>query len=144
MASRAKTLPYFPIGNKVADLDRNKLHKIGTSPKDAERRAIKDRCEDVDRPRVKTDIAAVGPADVKTSEGGCRFLRRWYREKFWNYPTTCPGDWLLSPSLVGTYPMSLPTPPSLPFCVAIKSAHFTVVIFVCAKNWVPSGSFGAL
>ena len=31
-------LKAFVIGNKVADLDRNKLLKIGTSPKDVERR----------------------------------------------------------------------------------------------------------
>ena len=38
MIGRAKTLPDFAIGNKVSDLDRNKLLKFGTNPKDAERR----------------------------------------------------------------------------------------------------------
>ena len=37
MTGRAKTLFNFAIGNKVADLDRSKLLKIGTSPKDVER-----------------------------------------------------------------------------------------------------------
>ena len=81
---RAKTPPDFAIGKKVADLDRNKLLKIGTTPKDVERRQfqqmVKERYESVDRPRVKAEIAAVDPAEVKTYEGGCRFLRKWYRE----------------------------------------------------------------
>ena len=34
----AKTLPDFVIGNKVADLDRNTLLKIGTSPTDVQHR----------------------------------------------------------------------------------------------------------
>ena len=38
MTGRAKTLADFAIGNKVADLDRNKLLKITTMPKDVERR----------------------------------------------------------------------------------------------------------
>ena len=96
MTGRAKTLTDFAIGNKVADLDRNKLLKIGTMPKDVERRQfqrmVKDRYERVDRPRVKAEIAAVDTAEVKTYEGGCRFLRRWYREKFWNWPSPRPDE----------------------------------------------------
>ena len=49
------------------------------------------RYDDVDRPRVKAEIAAVDLADAKTSESCCRFLRRWYHEKFWNFPTTRPA-----------------------------------------------------
>ena len=86
MTGRAKTLTDFAIGNKVANLDRNKLLKIETMPKDVECREfqqmVKDRYERVDRPRVKAEIAAVDTAEVKTFEGGCRFLRHWYREKF--------------------------------------------------------------
>ena len=70
MTGRAKALPDFAIGNKVADLDRNKLLKIGTTPTDALRRQfqemIKERYEDVDLPRVKAEIAAVDPAETKT------------------------------------------------------------------------------
>ena len=99
MTGRAKTLTDFAIGNKVADLDRNKLLKIGTMPKDVECREfqqiVKDRYERVDRPRVKAEIAAVDTAEVKTFEGGCRFLRSWYRDKFWNWSSPCPGDWPL-------------------------------------------------
>ena len=95
MTGCAKTLIDFAIGNRVAELDRNKLLKIGTLPKDVERREfqqmVKDRCERVDHPRVKAEIAAVDTAEVKTFEGGCRFLRSWYREKFWNWPSPRPG-----------------------------------------------------
>ena len=60
MTGRAKTLTDFAIGNKVAELDRNKLLKIGTLPKDVEPREfqqmVKDRCERVDRPRVKAEM----------------------------------------------------------------------------------------
>ena len=41
MTVHAKTLPDFAIGNKLADLDRNKLLNIGTSPKDVERRQFR-------------------------------------------------------------------------------------------------------
>ena len=96
MTGRVKSLSDFAIGNKVADLDRNKLLKIGTGPMDVQRRVfqkmIRDRYEQVDRPRVMAEIAAVDPADVKTYEGGCRYLRRWYRQKFWNYPSPPPED----------------------------------------------------
>ena len=75
MTGRAKTLTDFAIDNKVADLDRNKVLKIGTMPKDVERRQfqrmVKERYERVDRPRVKAEIAAVDTAGVKTYEGGC-------------------------------------------------------------------------
>ena len=43
MTGRDKTVLDFAIGNKVTDLNKNKLLKIGTSPKDVERRTIKDR-----------------------------------------------------------------------------------------------------
>ena len=96
MTGRAKTLTDFAIDNKVADLDRNKLLKIGTQPKDVEccefQQMVKDRYERVDRPRVKAKIAAVNTVKVKTFEGGCCFLRRWYREKFWNWPSPRWGD----------------------------------------------------
>ena len=99
ITGRVKTLTDFAIGNKVAELGRNKLLKIGTLPKDVERcefqQMVKDRYERVDRPCVKTKIAVVGTAGVKTFEGGCRFLRSWYREKFWNWPFPCPDDWPL-------------------------------------------------
>lgn len=99
MTGRAKTLSDFAIGNKVVDLDRNKLLKIGTAPTDVKRRlfqrTLKERYESVDRPRVKAEIATVDPAEVKTYEGGCRFLCKWYREKFWNHPSTRPDDWPL-------------------------------------------------
>ena len=94
MTGRAKALPDFAIGNKVADLDRNKLLKIGTTPTYALRRQLQEmiteRYEGVDRPRVKAKIAAVDRAKTKTYEGGCRFLHKWYREKFWSYPDTRP------------------------------------------------------
>ena len=49
MTGRAKTLPDFAIGNKVAILDGNKLLKIGTSPKGVERhefqQMVKERYE---------------------------------------------------------------------------------------------------
>ena len=96
MTGRAKALPDFAIGNKVADLDRNKLLKIGTTPTYALRRQLQEmiteRYEGVDRPRVKAKIAAVDRAKTKTYEGGCRFLRKWYREKFWSRPATRPDD----------------------------------------------------
>ena len=53
----------------------------------------KDRYELVGRPRVKAEISAVDTAEVKTFEGGCRFLRSWYRKKFWNWPSPRPEDW---------------------------------------------------
>ena len=53
---------------------------------------IKDRYENVDRPRVKAETAVVDLAKVKTYEGGCHFLHKWYREKFSNYPATCPDN----------------------------------------------------
>ena len=56
---------------------------------------VKERYESVDRPRVKAEITAVYPAIVKTYEGGCCFLRKWYREKFWNCPATRPDNWPL-------------------------------------------------
>ena len=60
MTGRAKALPDFAIGHKVADLDRNKLLKIGTTPTDALRRQsqemIKERYKGVDRPRVKAEM----------------------------------------------------------------------------------------
>ena len=56
---------------------------------------VKDWYEHVDRLYVKAEIAAVDTAEVKTFEGGCRFLRRWYREKFWNWPFPRPDDWPL-------------------------------------------------
>ena len=56
---------------------------------------VKDRYERVDRPRVKAEISAVDTAEVKTFEGGCRFLRSWYREKFWNWSSPRPDDWPL-------------------------------------------------
>ena len=97
MTGRAKSLSDFAIGNKVADLDRNKLLKIGTSPTDADRRLfqqmVREWYEEVDRPRVMAEIAAVDPGAVKTYDGGCRFLRQWYREKFWNHPATRPEGW---------------------------------------------------
>ena len=43
---------------------------------------VKERYERVDRPRVKAETAAVDTAKVKTYEGSCCFLRKWYREKF--------------------------------------------------------------
>ena len=96
MTGRVKLLPDFAIGNKVADLDRRTLLKIGTTPTDVQRRLfqqmIRDRYEQVDRPRIMAEIAAVDPADVKTYEGGCRFLRRWYRKKFWNWPDPRPDN----------------------------------------------------
>ena len=99
MTGRAKTLADFAIGNKVTDLDRNKLLKIGTMPKDVERREfqqmVKDRYKRVDRPRVKAEIAAVDTAEVKMFEGGCRFLIKWYCEIFWNGPSPPRNDWPL-------------------------------------------------
>ena len=99
MTGRAKTLSDFVIGNKVADLDRNKLLKIDAVPTDVKRclfqQTLKERYESVDRPRVKAEIATVDPAEVKTYEGGCRFLCKWYREKFWSHPATRPDDWPL-------------------------------------------------
>ena len=99
MTGRAKALPDFAIGNKVADLDRNKLLKIGTTPTYALRRQLQEmiteRYEGVDRPRVKAKIAAVDTAEVKTFEGGCCFLIKWYRGKFWNWPSAPPDDWPL-------------------------------------------------
>ena len=41
-----------------------------------------------DRSRVKAEIAAVDPAEAKTYEGACRFLR----EKFWSYPAARPDN----------------------------------------------------
>ena len=99
MTGRAKTLTDFAIGNKVVVLDRSKLLKIGTMPKDVERREfqqmVKEQYEHVDRSRGKAEIAAVDTAEVKTYKGGCRFLRKWYREKFWNWPSARPDDWPL-------------------------------------------------
>ena len=99
MTGCAKTLTDFAIVNKVAELDRNKLLKIRTLTRDVERREfrqmVKDRYERVDRPRVKAEITAVDTAEVKTFEGGCRFLRSWYRENFWNLPSPRPDDWRL-------------------------------------------------
>ena len=47
MTGRAKTLTDFAISNKVAELDKNKLLKIGTPPKDVEgcefQQMVKDR-----------------------------------------------------------------------------------------------------
>ena len=73
MTGCAKTLTDFAIGNKVSDLNRSKLLKIGTIHKDVERREfqqmVKERYERVDRPCVKAKIAAVDTAEVKTYEG---------------------------------------------------------------------------
>ena len=63
---------------------------------------IKERYEDVDRPRVKAEIAAVDLTHAKTFGDGCRVLRKRYREKFRNCPATRPDDWPLRPSLIGT------------------------------------------
>ena len=41
MTGRAKSLSDFAIGNKVADLDRNKFLKIGTSLTDADQRVLR-------------------------------------------------------------------------------------------------------
>ena len=86
MAGRVKTLSDFAIGNKITDLDRTKLLKIGTMIKAVGRREIqqmiRERYERVDRPRVKAKIAASDTVEVQTFEGGCRSLRKWYREKF--------------------------------------------------------------
>ena len=49
---------------------------------------VKERYKSVDRLCIKAEIAAVDTAGVKTYEGGCRLLRKWYREKFWNYQAT--------------------------------------------------------
>ena len=80
MTGPAKTLADFAIGNKIADLDRSKLLKIGTMPKDVERhefqQMVKEQYERMDRPRVKAEIAAVDTVEVKTYEGGCCFLRK--------------------------------------------------------------------
>ena len=81
MVCSAKTLPDFAIGNKAVDLDRNKLLKIDNRPKDVEQ-MITDRYGDVNRPHTKAETSTVDLTDVKTFEGGCRFLRLWYREKF--------------------------------------------------------------
>ena len=53
---------------------------------------VKDRYKDVDRPRVKVEIAAVDPTEEKTYEAGCHFLRKWYHEKFLNYSATRPDN----------------------------------------------------
>ena len=42
----------------------------------------KDQEESVERPCVKAEIVVDDTAEVKTSESGCRFLHKWYREKF--------------------------------------------------------------
>ena len=73
--------------------------KIGTMPKGVERRGfqqmVNEQYKRVDRPRVKAEIAAVDTAKVKTYEGGCRVLLKWYRGKFWNWPSAGPDDWPL-------------------------------------------------
>ena len=55
---------------------------------------------------------------------------------------TRPDDSPLFPSCVWTCQMSLHSSPSSPFCVAIKSAHFTIVIFFCIW-WLDKGLYGA-
>ena len=99
MTGRAKTLTDFAIGNKVADLDRSKILKIDTMPKNVERREfqqmVKERYERVDLPHVKAETAAVDTVEVKRYKGGSRFLRKWYCEKFWNWPSARPNDWPL-------------------------------------------------
>ena len=78
MTGRAKTLADFEICNKIANLDKNKLLKIGTSPTDVEQsqfqQILRERYESVDRPHVKAKIATVDSAEMKTNKGGCRFL----------------------------------------------------------------------
>ena len=45
------------------------------------------------------------------------------------HPATCPDDWPLFSSCVWTCQMSLYSSPSLTSFVAIKSTHFTIVMF---------------
>ena len=61
MTSRVKSISNFCLGNRVADLDKTYLKKIGKSPTNDQRRLfqqrVKSQYENVDRPRVLAEIA---------------------------------------------------------------------------------------
>jgi hypothetical protein len=94
MTSRVKSISNFCLGNRVSDLDKTYLKKIGKSPTNDQRRLfqqrVKSQYENVDRPRVLAEIAQLDSSGRQTYEGGCTFLLRWYRKTFWNWPDNRP------------------------------------------------------
>ena len=86
MASRAKSLSNVCLGNRVANLGRKALKKIGKSPTNDQRRLfqqrVKSQYEDVDHPHVLCKIAQLNSSGRQTFEGGYNFLLRWYASRF--------------------------------------------------------------
>ena len=97
MTCHIKSLTNFAIGNRVTDLDRTALLRIGTSPTNVKRCLFQERIraqyEEVDRPRVTAEILEVDQANVKTYKDGCCFLLKWYHQKFWHHPASRQEDW---------------------------------------------------
>ena len=94
MTSRVKSISNFRLGNRVSDLDKKYLKKIGKSPINDQRRLfqqrVKSQYKNVDRPRVLSEIAQLDSSWRQPYEGGCNFLLRWYRKTFWNLPYNRP------------------------------------------------------
>ena len=92
MTSRAKSLSNFCLGNRVADLDKKALKKIGKSPTTDQRRLfrqqVKSQYKYVDRPWVLCEIAQLDSSGRQTFEGGCNFLLKWYAGHFGTGLTT--------------------------------------------------------
>ena len=86
MTSRPKGLENFCIGNKVSDLDKGGLKKIGKSTSDSKRRVYQAELKQIYRQtngRVKGEIGALDPNGRNSYEDGCKFLLHWYRNTFW-------------------------------------------------------------
>ena len=84
-ASRVDHPDCIAIGNKLSDLSKNQLFKIGQTPAYQARRdfqASLQQISDTSMERVRNDIKELDTSVSKTFDGGCKFLLEWYRTTY--------------------------------------------------------------